>query len=54
MQATGDNEQMIRSFGVSTDNQKILGLSLSNGLVALCGALIAQYRALPTSAWASA
>jgi putative tryptophan/tyrosine transport system permease protein len=44
MQATGDNEQMIRSFGVSTDNQKILGLALSNGLVALCGALIAQYQ----------
>ncbi|HXF03320.1 MAG TPA: ABC transporter permease [Arthrobacter sp.] len=44
MQATGDNEQMIRSFGVSTDNQKILGLSLSNGLVALCGAFIAQYQ----------
>ncbi|MFB0833245.1 ABC transporter permease [Arthrobacter halodurans] len=44
MQATGDNEEMIRSFGVSTDNQKILGLSLSNGLVAACGALIAQYQ----------
>ncbi|GAA4363472.1 ABC transporter permease [Paeniglutamicibacter cryotolerans] len=44
MQATGDNEEMIRSFGVSTDNQKILGLALSNGLVALCGAFIAQYQ----------
>ncbi|MEE1620874.1 ABC transporter permease [Zafaria sp. J156] len=44
MQATGDNEQMIRSFGVSTDNQKILGLALSNGLVATCGAFIAQYQ----------
>lgn len=44
MQATGDNEEMIRSFGVSTDRQKILGLALSNGLVALCGALIAQYQ----------
>jgi putative ABC transport system permease protein len=44
MQATGDNEEMIRSFGVSTDNQKILGLALSNGLVALCGAVIAQYQ----------
>ncbi|MBM6623233.1 ABC transporter permease [Micrococcaceae bacterium RIT802] len=44
MQATGDNEEMIRSFGVNTDNQKILGLALSNGLVALCGAMIAQYQ----------
>lgn len=44
MRATGDNEQMIRSFGVSTDNQKILGLALSNGLVGLSGALIAQYQ----------
>lgn len=44
MQATGDNEEMIRSFGVNTDNQKILGLALSNGLVALCGAFIAQFQ----------
>lgn len=44
MRATGDNPEMIRSFGVSTDAQKILGLALSNGLVALCGALIAQYQ----------
>ncbi|GAB3755162.1 ABC transporter permease [Zhihengliuella somnathii] len=44
MRATGDNPEMIRSFGVSTDNQKILGLALSNGLVALCGAVIAQFQ----------
>ncbi|UTM47708.1 ABC transporter permease [Glutamicibacter mysorens] len=44
MRATGDNQEMIRSFGVSTDNQKILGLALSNGLVALSGAVIAQYQ----------
>lgn len=44
MRATGDNEGMIRAFGVSTDLQKILGLSLSNGLVALSGALVAQYQ----------
>ncbi len=44
MQATGDNEQMIRSLGVSTDNQKILGLGISNGLVGLCGAMVAQYQ----------
>lgn len=44
MQATGDNPEMIRSFGVNTDNQKILGLCLSNGMVGLSGALIAQYQ----------
>lgn len=44
MRATGDNPEMIRSFGVSTDLQKILGLALSNGMVAVSGALIAQYQ----------
>ena len=44
LQATGDNERMIRAQGVSTDNTKILGLSLSNALVALAGGLIAQYQ----------
>ena len=44
LQATGDNERMIRSQGVSTDATKILGLALSNALVGLCGALIAQYQ----------
>ena len=44
MRATGDNPDMIRSFGVNTDNQKLLGLALSNGLVALSGAMIAQFQ----------
>ncbi|MFC4553668.1 ABC transporter permease [Georgenia faecalis] len=44
LQATGDNEEMIRSFGVSTDRMKILGLALSNGLVGLAGATVAQYQ----------
>ncbi|KIP51508.1 ABC transporter permease [Leucobacter komagatae] len=43
IQATGNNEQMIRSFGVNTDGMKILTLSISNGLVGLAGALIAQF-----------
>ncbi|MRN52459.1 ABC transporter permease [Paenibacillus monticola] len=43
LRATGDNARMIRSFGVNTDNTTILGISLSNGLVALSGALITQY-----------
>ncbi len=42
LRATGDNEQMIRSLGVNTDNATILGLGISNGLVALSGALISQ------------
>lgn len=42
LRATGDNQRMIRSLGMHTDYTLILGLSLSNGLVALSGALIAQ------------
>lgn len=40
--ATGDNEHMARSIGIKTDAMKILGLTLSNGVIALSGALIAQ------------
>ncbi|WP_028552599.1 ABC transporter permease [Paenibacillus sp. UNC451MF] len=45
LRATGDNQRMIRSFGVNTDSTIIVGVSLSNGLVALAGALVAQYSA---------
>ena len=44
MRATGDNPQMIRALGVSVDFIIILGLALSNGLIALAGALLAQYQ----------
>lgn len=44
MMATGDNERMIRAQGVSTDAMKILGLVISNGLVGLSGAIMAQYQ----------
>lgn len=44
LRATGDNGQMITSFGVSTDFTKTLMLALSNGFVGMCGALIAQYQ----------
>src|SRR5439155_13769322 len=44
MRATGDNDQMIRAMGVSVSNMIILGLAISNGLVALGGAFIAQYQ----------
>lgn len=42
LRAVGDNEQMIRSLGMNTDLATVFGLGLSNGLVALSGALIAQ------------
>lgn len=44
MRATGDNEQMITALGVDTRNMITLGLALANGLVALAGALLAQYQ----------
>jgi len=44
LRATGDNPQMIRALGVNTDRMKILGLALSNGMVGLSGALLAQYQ----------
>ncbi len=42
MLATGDNPQMITSLGVNTHNVIILGVGLSNALVAVSGALVAQ------------
>lgn len=43
IRATGDNKRMIRSFSANTDSLIILGLGISNAMVALAGALIAQY-----------
>ncbi|MBP2241102.1 putative ABC transport system permease protein [Cytobacillus eiseniae] len=43
IRATGNNETMIRSFSADTDLLKIMGLGISNALVAFSGALIAQY-----------
>ncbi|MDR0690870.1 MAG: ABC transporter permease [Streptococcaceae bacterium] len=40
--ATGDNETMAKSLGIYTDNMKLLGLAISNGIIALSGALICQ------------
>jgi putative ABC transport system permease protein len=42
LRATGDNPRMIRSLGANTDHTTILGVSLSNGLVAISGAVVAQ------------
>lgn len=44
LRATGDNEEMVRAAGISSDNMKLLGLSVSNGLVGLAGGLLAQYQ----------
>ena len=43
LRATGDSERMITAQGVNTKTMIVLGLALSNGLVALSGALVAQY-----------
>ncbi len=42
LRATGDNEQMVRSLGGDTDKNVLLGCAVSNGLVALAGAIVAQ------------
>jgi putative ABC transport system permease protein len=42
VRATGDNKRMIRSFSANTNLLVVLGLGLSNALVAVSGALIAQ------------
>jgi putative ABC transport system permease protein len=44
MRATGDNVQMIRALGVNDANMIVFGIAISNGLVALSGALLAQYQ----------
>jgi len=44
IRATGDNTQMIRALGVSDANMLVFGLAVSNGLVALAGALLSQYQ----------
>jgi putative tryptophan/tyrosine transport system permease protein len=44
MRATGDNDQMVRALGVNDENMIVLGLALSNGLIGLAGAFLAQYQ----------
>lgn len=44
IRATGNNQNMARAQGINTSNMIILGLVISNGMVALSGALIAQYQ----------
>ena len=40
--ATGDNRDMAKSFGINTDRMEVMGLVVSNGLIALAGALVSQ------------
>ena len=42
--ATGDNETLVKSLGEDANKYKLIGLMLSNGLVALSGAMMAQYQ----------
>jgi putative ABC transport system permease protein len=42
--ATGDNETLVKSLGESSNRYKLIGLMISNGLVALSGAMMAQYQ----------
>jgi len=43
LRATGDNEQMVRALGADTDKNIMLGCSISNGLVALAGAVVSFF-----------
>ena len=49
LRATGANPNMARAQGINTDTGKVLGLMISNGLVALSGALLAQYQSFADS-----
>lgn len=44
IRATGCNEIMTKAQGINTDNMKLLGLAISNGIVAFAGGLMAQYQ----------
>ncbi len=44
IRATGTNEAMARANGINTDTNKVIGLVLSNGIVALSGAMLTQYQ----------
>lgn len=44
LRATGANQSMARAQGINTNSNIVLGLMLSNGLVALCGGMLSQYQ----------
>ena len=43
MRLQGSNQNMARANGINTDSRKIIGLVISNGLVAIAGGLLAQF-----------
>lgn len=49
LRACGDNEDMVKASSINADLMKILGLSLSNGLVALSGAIYTQHQSFADS-----
>ena len=44
IKSTGDNPDMSRAQGVDVDRNKVIGLAIANGIVAMAGALLAQYK----------
>lgn len=44
LKSTGDNPDMSRAQGVNVNRNKVIGLAISNGIVALAGSLLAQYK----------
>lgn len=54
MRATGDNARMLRALGTSTDRMTVMGLALSNALVAISGSPLRRCRPSPMRRWGSA
>jgi putative ABC transport system permease protein len=48
LRATGSNPNMARAQGINTNRSKVIGLVISNGLVAMAGALLSQYQGSAT------
>ena len=46
LRATGDNDEMVRASGINSSTMRVIGLSLSNGMVGLAGGLLAQYQSV--------
>jgi putative ABC transport system permease protein len=44
LRATGENEKMVRAQGIDADAMRLIGLALANALVAVAGALVAQFQ----------
>lgn len=46
LRATGDNDDMVRASGINSSSMRLIGLSLSNGMVGFAGGLLAQYQSV--------